>query len=90
MCSVDLPNRPSQVVVPTTLECAELDALAAGLPTGDVVVGIGGGMVVDAAFHEIAGVMTTCRAVAPKVGAGSREGAEFVMRSFERLTRLRA
>lgn len=184
MCSAELPKPPVQVIVPKSLERTELDGLASDVRDCDAVVGIGGGMVVDAAkylalsagalailapsisssdapfsdsisvrtdgeptgmvvpgqkkrvvvdfgliqraeprlnragfadllaqdvalrdcrraagqgrvtisegaYREIADVMAACRDVAPEVGAGSWKGAEFVMRSFERLTRLR-
>lgn len=183
MCRSELPRRPRQVITPGTLERAELDLLAADLPSCDAVVAIGGGMVVDAgkylalstdalavlvpsitsnnapftdaisirrdgeptgmvapgqrkrvvvdfdliqraeprlnragfadllahevarwdclraaeaghlvvngeASRAVAAVTAECHRAAPEVGAGSRKGIEFVMRTFDRMTQL--
>lgn len=50
MCRAEIPE-PLSVVLPTSVERSELDMLAEGLPECCAVVGIGGGMVLDAAKY---------------------------------------
>ena len=183
LCRPSLTVAPRRVLVPANLDQDELDKLAADVPPASTVVGIGGGMVVDAAkylslaaggdavlvpsitssnapfsdfisvrrngeptgmvapgqpkrvivdfeligradprlnragfadllahqvalrdwrhaaergqrgvsedaFRAMADVMDECRAAAGDVGEGGRRGIEFVMRTFERMTRL--
>jgi glycerol dehydrogenase-like iron-containing ADH family enzyme len=51
LCGERLPGAPAGVLEPSSLEQAALDDLAAEVPAGATVVGVGGGLVIDAAKY---------------------------------------